>query len=52
MINLRKEDYKGSRSLTHKWKSMQFSQYGDEADKTGINNERALNIAKSSVYFP
>lgn len=41
--------FKGSRSLTHKWASMDFSQNGKEPIDTGFNKEKLINIATSSV---
>jgi len=45
-------NYKGSRSLTHKWKDMDFSQRGKEPSDTGYDKVKLINIAKSSVEIP
>lgn len=44
--------FKGSRSLTHKWKDMEFSQNGTEPEHTGYDREKLIHIAKSSVEIP
>jgi hypothetical protein len=48
----REPKYKGSRSLTHKWKDMDFSQNGRDPAHTGYNKEKLINIAKASVEIP
>jgi len=44
--------YRGSRSLTHKWKDMVFSQSGSEPDQTGIDAQQLTDIIKSTVDLP
>ena len=44
--------FKGSRSLTHKWEGMEFSQWGAEPKQTGYNADTLKTIIKSSVEFP
>lgn len=44
--------YKGSRSLTHKWQGLVFSQYGTEPKNTGYDKEKIINIAKASAEHP
>ena len=45
-------DYKGSRSLTHKWKGLEFSQWGKEPADTGFDRDALVNIGKASVEIP
>lgn len=40
--------YKGNRSLTHKWKDIDFSDRGKELS-TAINRELAIELANKSV---
>ncbi len=44
--------FKGSRSLTHKWDGMDFSQQGKEPEHTGYDKDTLITIAKSSVEVP
>jgi len=44
--------YRGSRSLTHKWKDMQFSQWGEEPAHTGYDTEKLLQIGRATVDLP
>ena len=44
--------YRGSRSLTHKWQGMQFSQWGSEPEQTGYDPAKLINIAKSTIDVP
>ena len=44
--------FKGSRSLTHKWEGMEFSQWGKEPMTTGYNLDDLVKIAESSVEIP
>ena len=44
--------FKGSRSLTHKWIGMAFSQDGTEPDQTGYNKEDLTKIIRASVEVP
>jgi 2-oxoglutarate dehydrogenase complex dehydrogenase (E1) component-like enzyme len=44
--------FKGSRSLTHKWAGMHFSQNGKDPDTTGFCETALTNIIKASVEFP
>lgn len=48
----RDEKYAGNRSLTHKWKNMDYSQNGKEPKDTGVDIDRLKNIAKASVEYP
>lgn len=50
--DLRDPNFKGSRSLTHKWKDMEFSQNGNEPKDTGFDKSKLIEIAKSSVEVP
>ena len=45
----RDPNFKGSRSLTHKWKSMDFSQNGVEPKETGFNKDKLINIGRASA---
>ena len=45
-------EYKGSRSLTHKWDGMAFSQDGKEPEHTGFDREKLVKIAKATVETP
>jgi 2-oxoglutarate dehydrogenase complex dehydrogenase (E1) component-like enzyme len=45
-------NYRGSRSLTHKWAGMQFSQSGNEPAQTGFDQQSLIEIAKSTVDIP
>ena len=44
--------YRGSRSLTHKWAGMAFSQSGKEPEHTGYDTEKLTQIARSTVNIP
>jgi 2-oxoglutarate dehydrogenase complex dehydrogenase (E1) component-like enzyme len=44
--------YKGSRSLTHKWKGMNFSQNGSEPEHTGFDTSKLDKIARATVEIP
>ena len=44
--------YRGSRSLTHKWAGMQFSQWGTEPSDTGVDNDKLMKIAAASTDLP
>jgi len=46
------KEYKGSRSMTHKWEGMDFSQFGVEPQQTGYSKEKLVEIAKASVDVP
>jgi probable 2-oxoglutarate dehydrogenase E1 component DHKTD1 len=52
--DVRNENYKGNKSLTHKWKNLQFPQFckSDEDIKTGINIDDAKKILKASATLP
>ena len=50
--NYRDPNYKGSRSLTHKWKDMQFSQWGTEPKHTGVDKELIKEVGRASVDLP
>jgi probable 2-oxoglutarate dehydrogenase E1 component DHKTD1 len=52
--NVRNENYKGNKSLTHKWKELQFPQFcePDESVKTGISVNDAKAILKASATLP
>ena len=44
--------YRGSRTLTHKWEGMQFSQWGEDPDETGYDEETLRQIGYASVSLP
>lgn len=44
--------YRGSRSMTHKWSGMQFSQWGEEPVQTGHDTDELVQIAKSTLALP
>ena len=44
--------YRGSRSMTHKWEGMQFSQWGEEPKDTGIETSKVLDISRATVDLP
>jgi len=48
----RDPNYRGSRSLTHKWKDMAFSQDGIEPSETGFDTDKLHKIAQASVEIP
>ena len=50
--NTTNQSYKGSRSLTHKWAGMQFSQIGNEPQHTGFDTTKLDQIARASVEIP
>lgn len=50
--NTRNENYLGSRSLTHKWKDMEFSDRGKELGPTGIDRARLDKLVEASVHLP
>ena len=50
--NVTDPNYRGSRSLTHKWQGMQFSQWGEEPAQTGVETSKLIDIAKSTVDLP
>lgn len=41
--------FRGSRSLTHKWAEMEFSQDGTEPHDTGYDPNKLIEIAQQSV---
>lgn len=43
--NTRNPTYRGSRSLTHKWSDLEFSQWGSEPDQTGYDAQELKKIA-------
>ena len=45
-------NYRGSRSMTHKWSGMQFSQWGEEPAQTGHDTDKLVQIAKSTMALP
>ena len=48
----RDPSYRGSRSLTHKWADMEFSQWGSEASDTGYATDMLKKIGLQSVTIP
>ena len=48
----RDERYSGNRSMTHKWKNMDFSIFGKEPSDTGYDVDKLKNIARASVEYP
>lgn len=52
MKNTTNERFKGSRSMTHKWKDMDFSQNGVEPTSTGYDIFTLSHIARQSVSLP
>jgi 2-oxoglutarate dehydrogenase complex dehydrogenase (E1) component-like enzyme len=52
MKDTKDEKYQGNRSMTHKWKGMDFSQFGKEPSDTGYDIEKLRHISKASVEVP
>ena len=52
LVNTKDPKYKGSRAFTHKWDSMDFSQYGKEPDHTGYEEAHLREIGLKSVTLP
>lgn len=52
--DVKNEKYKGNKTLTHKWKDMEFPQYckPDEDIKTGLPISDVAEIIKASVTLP
>ena len=50
--NTTDSNYRGSRSLTHKWQGMQFSQNGSEPSQSGYDPDKLVQIAKATVDLP
>jgi probable 2-oxoglutarate dehydrogenase E1 component DHKTD1 len=46
------EKYRGSRTLTHKWRGMKLSQDGMNPEETGYNVKKLLEIGEASVALP
>ena len=44
--------YRGSRTLTHKWSGMQFSQWGEEPEQTGYDTAELLKIGEATCDIP
>jgi probable 2-oxoglutarate dehydrogenase E1 component DHKTD1 len=44
-------NFKGIRSMTHKWEGMKFSTFGEEPEYTGYDMEKLVNIAHASVEY-
>lgn len=52
LVQTKDPKFKGSRSMTHKWEGMDFSQWGKEPTQTGYDQDTLKSIVKSSVEFP
>ena len=44
--------YRGSRSMTHKWAGMNFSQMGSDPAETGFDEAKLVEITKSTIDLP
>lgn len=52
MVDTVNPSYKGSRSMTHKWSGMAFSQNGTEPQDTGYDIGKLKHIGEQSVALP
>jgi len=45
-------NYRGSRTMTHKWSGMQLSQNGSDPADTGYDPSELIKIGKASIKVP